>query len=353
MPELTREELWQQLKQDVLAPVYVLYGAEPFLRDRAANEITRRAFSDNDLRDFNYDEYSLNDPAKLEAAIAAAEQLPMMSARRVVKLTDVRVTASSNRDTLVEAYEALLARYLADPSPSTTLIFLADELNGNRRMTRLLKQHATSIKFVKLLPHDIDVWIARQFSDQGFVVDAAAVKRLAGLVGPDLRRLTNEIEKLCTASLPSKKIDVPLVEALATNSNELDNFALSGAVLSGRGGHALAVLNKILNDGAEPVALLGLLSYNFRRLLIAKETMERGGDRGQLSSYVTRGMRPDEQQQFLSAARRADRKQLIKVFDRLYETDLAMKTSVAGGGDQGSRMQIEVLVCEIAAAMKR
>jgi DNA polymerase III delta subunit len=59
------------------------------------------------------------------------------------------------------------------------------------------------------------------------------------------------------------------------------------------------------------------------------------------------------QEAFLAAARRADRHQLIRVFDRLRETDLAMKTSLGGGGDQGTRMQIEVLVCEIVAAMAR
>jgi DNA polymerase III delta subunit len=64
-------------------------------------------------------------------------------------------------------------------------------------------------------------------------------------------------------------------------------------------------------------------------------------------------MRYREQEDFLAAARRADRDELIKVFDRLRETDLAMKTSLGGGGGQGTRMQIEVLVCELAAAMSR
>jgi DNA polymerase III delta subunit len=111
------------------------------------------------------------------------------------------------------------------------------------------------------------------------------------------------------------------------------------------------VLNKILNDGAEPVQLLGLLSYNFRRLLMAKEMMDRGDDRRDIAGILK--MRYQGQQDFLAAARRADRRQLITVFDRLAETDLAMKTSLGGGGNQGTRMQIEVLVCEITAAMGR
>jgi len=178
-----------------------------------------------------------------------------------------------------------------------------------------------------------------------------ALRRLQQLIGSDLRRLTNEIEKLCSASLPSKVITAELVDALVPNTNEMDNFALTDAIVSGRGKHALHVLKKILDDGAEPVQLLGLLSYNFRRLLMAKEMMARGDERREIGGVLK--MRYSDQEDFLAAARRADRKQLLSVFDRLAESDLAMKTSLGGGGDQGTRMQIEVLVCEIVAAMGR
>jgi DNA polymerase-3 subunit delta len=351
MPDLTREELWRQLKQGIIAPVYVLSGSEPFLRDRALTAIINHAFGEADLRDFNLDEFTLNNKDAAEAAIAAAQQLPMMSERRVVKVTDVRVTATSTRDTLKEDAEELLGRYLADPSPFTVLIFVADELNGNRKITKLLTKHAVSVKFEKLDHGDLPGWIKKQFDEQGFQIDHLALRRLGELIGADLRRLTNEISKLCAASFPSKVVNVELVEALVPNTNEIENFALADAIVSGRGGHALAVLKKILDDGAEPVQLLGLLLYNFRRLLMAKEMMSSGRDRREVAGILR--MRYNDQEDFLAAARRADRKQLLKTFDRIAETDVAMKTSLGGGGDQGTRMQIEVLVCEMAAAMGR
>jgi DNA polymerase-3 subunit delta len=194
-------------------------------------------------------------------------------------------------------------------------------------------------------------WVRKTIADEGFQIDEPALRQLIELVGANLRRLTNEIQKLCAAAMPSKIISFDLVDALVPNTNQLTNFALTDAIVSGRGNRALAVLKKVLDDGAEPVALLGLISYNFRRLLMAKEVMGRGVDRREVGNILR--MRYREQEDFLAAARRADRDELIKVFDRLRETDLAMKTSLGGGGDQGTRMQIEVLVCEIAAAMAR
>jgi DNA polymerase-3 subunit delta len=351
MPDLTREELWRQLKQNIIAPVYVLFGTEHVLRDKACGEIIKHSFSENDLRDFNIDEVSLNNNECLESAIAAAQQLPMMSARRVVKITDVRVTSTANRDTLKEDSEDILGRYFADPSPSTVLIFVGDELNGNRKISKLLAKHAVCVKFERLNETDINGWIKKQFDEQGSQIDNIALRRLAELVGTDLRRLTNEIAKLSTAALPSTVVKFELVDELVPNTNEIDNFALTDAILSGRRQHALRILKKILDDGAEPVQLLGLLLYNFRRLFMAKEMMARGQDRRDVAGILK--MRYRNQEDFLAAARRADRNRLITVFDRLAKTDVAMKTSLGGGGDQGTRMLIEILVCELALAMSR
>ena len=351
MPDLSREDLWRQLKQGTLAPVYVLYGAETYLRDRAASEIVNRAFAEGDLREFNYDEFSLNARQGIDGAIAAADQLPMMSTRRVVRVSEIRVAAAANRDTLREEDEEILGRYLADPSPSTVLILVADELNGNRKVTKLLNQHAATIKFEPLDDAGLATWIGKAARESGTRIDELAVRLLVDLVGPNLRRLDNEIKKLSTAAMPDGVITTALVEALVMPSSEVENFVLSDAMISGRPERTIAAMKKVLDAGGEPVALLGLISFNIRRLLMVKDLMDRGEDRSRVAAVLK--MRYREQENFLAAARRVDRARLIPVFDKLKKADLAMKTSVGGGGPVGTRMQLEVLVCEIAAALAR
>lgn len=351
MPDLSREELWRQLKQGTLAPVYVLYGAETYLRDRAAAAIVDHAFGEGDLRDFNYDEFDLTARQGIDGAIAAADQLPMMSARRVVRVADIRVAAAANRDTLREDDEEILARYLANPSPSTVLILVADELNGNRKVTRLLKAHATMVGFERLKDADVTAWITKLARDLGSRIDDLAVRLLVDLVGANLRRLDNEIKKLSTAAMPDGVITAELVEALVLPSSDVENFVLTDAIISGRPERTIAAMKKVLDAGGEPIALLGLISYNIRRLLMAKEMMDRGEDRSRVAGVLK--MRYGDQEPFLAAARRVDRAKLIPIFDKLKNADLAMKTSVGGGGPVGNRMQIEVLVCEIATALAR
>src|SRR5215216_4148999 len=88
MKILLREELRNQLKKGEIAPIYLFFGAEKYLRDLAAKTVADFALKDAPLREFNETEFSLSD-TEFRNAIAAAEQLPMISSRRVVKITDV------------------------------------------------------------------------------------------------------------------------------------------------------------------------------------------------------------------------------------------------------------------------
>jgi DNA polymerase III delta subunit len=81
-------------------------------------------------------------------------------------------------------------------------------------------------------------------------------------------------------------------------------------------------------------------------LLIAKDLMSKGVDRGKVANAVK--LRYRDQEPFLAAARRADTQSLTHAIQHLAAADLAIKTSKGGGGPVAARLQIEMLVCELA-----
>ncbi len=347
MAALTREQLWNQLKAGNILPVYVLFGVEAQLRDKAVKAIADKCFGDCDLRDFNEDEFSLNSEENLQRAFAAANQLPMMATRRVIRITDVRITAGGKNDTIKEEHEAALKAYLENPSPSSVVIFISDDLNGVRKMGKLLRLQPGAVEFAILEDGDLATMARRGFDGHGIRIDETTIRYLVSLVGPNVRRITNEVNKLAAAAMPDRVVDVDLIDALVPNTRAITNFALTDQIVRKNKAKALGILRKILDDGAESVMLLGLISYNFRRLLMAADMMSRGVDRRDVTRIMN--LRYSDQEDFLKAARHIGAPKLAHALKRIAETDIALKSSLGGGGPAGSRMQIEMLVCELAA----
>lgn len=341
MAILQKAALRKHLKTEPLAGVYLLYGPETYLRGLAAKTIADFAIKNSELREFNEAVFSLNDVPLVEA-LASAEQLPIGDERRVITITEFFLSGNPHRSSLKENAGEVLEQYLGNPSDSSVVVFVADEFDRRLKLSKLFQKTAITVEFKPLATGEVGKWVHTKLRESGAEADERTINRIIGLVGDDAGKLEIEIQKLATAALPETVITPDLVERLVKHTRIHSNFELTDHLVAGRREAAIAAMRKILDDGAEPLMLLGLLSYNFRQLFIAKELMNKGFDRGQVVSEMGLRGRPDR---LLAAARRADQARLERVLKRIAETDLAIKTSVGT-----PRLQIEMLVCELSLA---
>jgi DNA polymerase-3 subunit delta len=338
MGTITREELWRRLKGGRVEPLYLLFGSEGYLRDAAARAIADAALKGASLREFNESSFSLSS-SDVQHAIAAAEQMPMMGGRRVVRITDF--------GKLREADEEALVRYITRPSETSVVIFVASDLDKRRRLSKTLLDVCTSVEFAQLKDTELAVWARDRLKHLGAYADERALRQIVALTGASVQQLATELEKLATAALPGGQITMEMIDALVGRSRELSNFELSDHLIARDRRRALETLRKLLDDGAEPVMLIGLLASNFHRLALAKELMTRGAPEQEVFRVVN--MPFNQRKEFLATARRADARELAQRIRRIAAADLAIKTSLGGGGERGSRLQLEMLVCELSA----
>lgn len=333
MSTLSREDLRKALKQPRIEPLYLLFGAETYLRDLAARAISETVLRDAPLREFNESSFSLSN-TDVQQAIAAAEQLPMMTDRRVVRVTDF--------SRLRESDEEALARYLARPATSSVVIFIADDLDKRRKLSKTLLDACTSVEFAPLSNEELKLWAKSRLRELKAETDERALHQLIALVGPDVRTLANELEKLATAALPSARITMEMIDMFVGRSRVLSNFELTDHLITRNRRGAAQTLQRLLDDGAEPVMLIGLIAGNFHRLALAKELMSRGAAKEEVFRLVA--MPYSKREEFLATARRTEASLLTRSIERIAAADLAIKTSQAT-----PRLQLELLVCELSA----
>ncbi len=332
MSNLTRKDLKNALTQAHVEPLYLLFGPEEFLRDRAARSIANVTLVDAPLREFNESNYSLLN-STVQEAIATAEQMPMMAHRRVVRISDF--------NKLKEEDEAILLRYVKRPARSSVVIFTATDLDKRRKLTKTLIKECASVEFANLKDVELLNWARSHVKEIEAKVDNSTLNHILSLVGKDVRRLSNELGKLATAARPSGAITMKMVDELVGRSNEQSIFDLSDQLIARDAKGALRTLKHLLDDRTEPVVLIGTLAGSYHRLALVKELMSRGApDEEVFKAVPFWGSKRDD---FLRTARRSEADALARSIKLIADADLAIKTS------RGTpRMQMEVLVCELA-----
>lgn len=337
MSTVTREELWRNLKGGKVDPLYLLFGPEDYLRDAAARKVADAALKGAALREFNESSFDLTS-ADVQHAIAAAEQLPMMAERRVVRVSDFARLRESDEEALV--------RYITRPVETSVVIFVADDLDKRRKLSKTLLEVCTSVEFAALNDSELASWARDRMKHLGADADERTLRQIIALTGASVRQLSTELEKLSTAALPGGHVTMEMVDALVGRSREHSNFELTDRLIARDRRRALETLSKLLDDGAEPVMLIGLLASSYHRLALAKDLMSRGAAEQEVFRVVN--MPFNQRKEFLATARRADSNELARRIRRIAEADLAIKTSLGGSG-RGARVQLEILVCELSA----
>ena len=200
MGGLAPSALRKQIDSGQLDPVYLVRGTDEYEKDEIVE--TFESAVEEELRPFNVDRFDGMDAAKVSVGdlLGALKTLPMMAPKRLVIVQRAEVLLKpplSETDKTRKIDLELLEKYLDDPAKTTILVIIAEGLNGTWRISKKLKATATVIECGKLENEsDAGRWISRQVKAVGVAMEAEAVRELASRIGPDVRRLRGELDRL-------------------------------------------------------------------------------------------------------------------------------------------------------------
>jgi DNA polymerase-3 subunit delta len=183
-------------------------------------------------------------------------------------------------------------------------------------------------------------WAKSYLKSLKSAADDQVLSEIVNLVGTDIQTLANELDKLASAALDTGHITMELVDELIGRTRELSNFELGDHLLSNNRKRALETLHRLLDDGAEPVMLIGLIAGNYHRLALGKHLLARGG-REEVFRNIS--MPPFKRDSYIATLQRSDAKKIARGLQLTAAADLAIKTSQAT-----PRLQLEMLVCELS-----
>ena len=327
--------------------LYILYGQDDFSLSQAIKEI-KAGLGDQEMVATNTTSLE-GQHLTLSGLRNKCDAVPFLCPHRLVivegLLERFEVKQSKSRSGKGKSgnglgeWEGLDSRIKQMPE-TTVLVLVDEEVQGNNPLLKRLSPVAEVRTFPLLRGRELKTWIRQRVKGEGGDITPQAVNLLAELIGGDLWAMDGEIQKLLLYS-QERPISEDDVRQLVSCIQEASIFALVDAVAEGRTELAQRILHRLYDDGVAPTYILTMITRQFRLVALARD-LGKGLSRLQIQDRL--GLKSSYGlDKTLSQAKLYDFEGVKRAYDKLMETDLAIKT-----GKYADKLALELLVTELA-----
>ena len=331
---LKYQDLISGLKKGAILPLYLFYGEEEFLIQEVVDLIIKKVV-DPGTSDFNFNTVYCRETSAADL-VNLCQTLPFMSDHRLVIAKELDAYKAGDLDELVA--------YLKSPSPSTCLVMVSNQRRFDKKtvLSPVDAQGAVTV-FYPLLDRDIVAWIEGWAVARGLRMKRDAAQYVWQTIGNELQKISNELEKAHISIKERKELTFDDVKAVVGDFREYTSFDLADAIGRKNGEKAFLILSRLIQEGEQPVGLLGSIAWNFRRLMRAK-AMEAAGI-GYEDIKRKLGVIFHQSAAFQEQMRKFTFDELRETFSIMLVTDTALKSSGLSG-----KLTLERMIMRLCGA---
>ena len=310
----TDYSLAERIGRGEVSPVYCLYGEDDYRREQALKQLIDALLPEG-ARALNLDQIRPG-AGETGSILGSAGTVPFLSARRVVLVRGAEALSRPQQEELLT--------YLDHPSPTTCLVLDTARLDLRTRLAATLQKKGAVFRFDRLEAGSMKDSLEVVARARGKRISPEAIHLLITLAGDDLRQAVYGVEKATLFVGEREEIGRQDIEALVGESRARTIFQLTDAVSARNLEAALGCLTSLLENGEEPLPILGMLARQIRLLFRAKALQEGATP----SSEVVRtlGLPPRLASALAEQGASLSWQQLAGALHSLYRADLAIKT---------------------------
>lgn len=322
------------LKNAPPKPIYLLEGADSYLRDEYLRVLRRKVFGDGP-GDFNHDRFDWIE-ADASGIIAIAQTLPFMAEKRLVEV--LNFARPGERD------ESIFLSYLDHPSASTVLVFCAENIDMRTTFFQRLVKASVVCRVDSLEGEELKKWLHGRAVELGFELRPNAADLLVEMVKPSMMRLSTELEKIAAYVMPGTLAGEEEIREIIGHSREELLYKLGDSLSQGSLSGTLVLLRRMM-ETEHPVVFIGLLRNLIRRWTISKALIRKG--RGAQGISQVLGLPPFVGKRLESQVRGLGSAYLRELYGKLLQVDRKLKRT---SDMKAARQTLELFLVDVRSA---
>lgn len=253
MPVIFEDALNTEISKGKIAPVYLLFGDDPYLKKFYADKISEKSYDGDPF--FNLCKFEGD--ADLQQVYDATAQMPMMADKKCVTLTDYDFEHASKSD-----FDKLCT-LLCETNDDCVLVLRFDSVEFDyKRASKAKKLIAAAEKGggrAVCLDHRRPAQLIKMLTDgaakRKCSMDSSVARYVVETVGDDISTLKNELDKLCGLAAGGV-IDKSAVDSVCVKSVEASVYDYMKQVLACNLEGALRLLDELFFMRIEPMIIL-------------------------------------------------------------------------------------------------
>lgn len=222
-----------------------------------------------------------------------------------------------------EAATKKLEKYLENPNPNTTLIFVCEKVSERLKIVSLMKEKYHAIILKPMYANDAAYKIMEEVKKRNFTISYEDSRYIIDTSLNNFDIAMNNVDKICLYYDEPCKIKSDDVKELTSVSIEDNQFKFVDAVITGNYKQAFKILKDFKIQKIEPFILFNMLAREYRNMLLIKEAAS--DSRNKNNILTTLNLQKWQQDKYLKNGSNYSKKALEKELVNLANIDLDIK----------------------------
>ncbi|MFA5603459.1 MAG: DNA polymerase III subunit delta [Bacilli bacterium] len=295
--------------------LYIVYGLDSFLIDLEVKKII------GDIDPINIVKYNL-DEHLIDYVIDDASTLSLFSPQKTIIIKNSNIFTSRKND--LEHDLKKIEKYLSNPNPNSTLIFIVetDKLDERKKIYKIINKEGI-IKHVEI-PKNLTKFVTDSFDNYKINIDNINI--LLDRVGNNLGVLTQEINKLKIYKDEDLIITKEDILEVTSKNSQPDLFLFVDYIVNKDLEKAFDMYKELRTFNEEPIMIISMLANKFRMMYQSKLLIQKGYTINDIATNL--GSHPYPVKLAIEKGREYSSELLLNYLEKLADLDFNIKSGI-------------------------
>ncbi|MFC3039117.1 DNA polymerase III subunit delta [Virgibacillus xinjiangensis] len=333
-----------KVKKGQLSPVYLLYGTENYFIHNLEKLISSKVLGEEKE---NLAVYDLEE-IPIQEVLGDVETYPFFGEKKLVFAHNPAFLKAKPERMAVEHDLHALERYLENPVDYSVLVLIApyEKFDERKKISKLLKKSAEVAVCNPVKEYEVPKWINELSKQFNITIAEDAYEIFETELSSNLQLLESELSKLALYVGENGKVTRDIAENLVSHTTDASSLRLVDAVIEKDLAKAISIYKDLEKMKEEPIALIGLLSFQFRTIFRVKLLKMKGYSQAQMQKQLS--VHPYVVKIAANREKQFSIERLKLIMDELAIADERMKQ---GGMEKG--LAFEMLLYQLISPIKK